>query len=71
MQFTGGVNWTKTNFLIAGGLLFGAGIIIEIIFRKIKIRNYKLVLVSTVLIIVILIWMELAVGILGSLFSGN
>jgi hypothetical protein len=71
MQFTDEVNWTTTDFIIAGGLLFGAGLISEIVLRNIKKRNYKVGLLSAILIIVILIWVELAVGIFGTLFSGN
>jgi len=68
MQFTDEVNWTIIDFVIAGGLLFGAGIISEIVLRKINSLNHKVGLLSAILIIVILIWIELAVGILGSLF---
>ena len=68
MQFTDEVNWTIIDFVIAGGLLFGAGIISEIVLRKINSLNHKVGLVSAILIIVILIWIELAVGIFGSLF---
>ncbi|MDB4824460.1 hypothetical protein OAH27_02120 [Saprospiraceae bacterium] len=68
MQFTDEVNWTIIDFVIAGGLLFGAGIISEIVLRKINSLNHKVGLLSAILIIVILIWIELAVGIFGSLF---
>ena len=68
MQFTDEVNWTIIDFVIAGGLLFGAGVISEIVLRKINSLNHKVGLLSAILIIVILIWIELAVGILGSLF---
>ena len=68
MQFTDEVNWTIIDFVIAGGLLFGAGVISEIVLRKINSLNHKVGLVSAILIIVILIWIELAVGIFGSLF---
>ena len=68
MQFTDEVNWTIIDFVIAGGLLFGAGIISEIVLRKINSLNHKVGLLSAIVIIVILIWIELAVGIFGSLF---
>ena len=71
MQFTDEVNWTTTDFIIAGGLLFGAGLISEIVMRKIKNINNKVGLLGAILIIVILIWIELAVGIFGTPFSGN
>lgn len=71
MQFTDEVNWTTTDFIIAGGLLFGAGLTTEIVMRKIKNLNYKVGLLGAILIIIILIWIELAVGIFGTPFSGN
>ena len=71
MQFTDEVNWTTTDFIIAGSHLYGAGMISEIVLRKIKSLNHKVGLLSTILIVVILIWIELAVGIFGTLFSGN
>ena len=71
MQFTDEVNWTATDFIVAGALLFGAGLISEFVMRKIKNINYKVVLLGAIIIIVILIWLELAVGIFGTPFSGN
>ena len=71
MQFTNEVNWTTTDFIIAGGLLLGAGLIAEIVMRKVKNINYKVVLLGAIFIIVMLIWIELAVGIFGTPFSGN
>ena len=71
MQFTDEVNWTTSDFIIAGVLLFGAGLISEMVLRKIKDNNYKLALLALILIILILIWIELAVGIFGTPFGGN
>lgn len=71
MQFTDEVNWTAADFLIAGSLLLGTGLISEIIMRKIKHNGYKAVLIVVVLIALILIWIELAVGIFGTPFGGN
>ena len=71
MQFTDEVNWTTADFIVAGSLLVGTGLIFEIIMRKIKNINYKVGLIVAVLIIVFLIWIELAVGIFGTPFGGN
>ena len=71
MHFTDEVNWTITDFIIAGGLLFGAVLISEIVLRKIKNKNYKVGLLVAIIIILTLIWIELAVGIFGTPFSGN
>lgn len=71
MHFTDEVNWTAADFIVAGGLLFGAGLISEIVIRKTKNRKHKMVLLGAIFIILILIWVELAVGIFGTPFSGN
>ncbi|MEH6745285.1 MAG: hypothetical protein V7670_00470 [Maribacter arcticus] len=71
MQFTNEVQWTVADFIFAAGLLIGAGLAIEMVTRKIKNKTYKLILLVTIFSILILIWMELAVGLFGTPFGGN
>lgn len=71
MQFTDEVNWSKADFIIAGILLVGTALISEILIRKIKSITYRVSLIAVTLIIVILIWIELAVGIFSSPFAGT
>jgi len=71
MQFTREVNWTTKDFLIAGSLLCGAGLTFEIVVRKTKNINYRVGLLAAILMILILIWIELAVGIFGTPIAGN
>tara|TARA_R110000765_G_scaffold7802_5_gene25464 strand:+ start:228 stop:512 length:285 start_codon:yes stop_codon:yes gene_type:complete len=71
MQFTNEVQWTIADFIIAGGLLFFAGLAIETVARRIKNKTYMVVLLVAIFSILILIWIELAVGIFGTPFSGN
>lgn len=71
MQFNDEVNWTLMDFMIAGILLAGTGIILDLVIRKIKNINYRIAIILTILIILFLLWAELAVGIFGTHFSGN
>ncbi|WP_372751464.1 hypothetical protein [Labilibaculum sp.] len=71
MHFSNEVNWELADFVIAGALLLGTGLICEAVIRKIENRKYKMIMLSVILIIVLLIWMELAVGIFGTPFGGN
>jgi len=71
MQFTNEVNWNSFDFMVAAGLLFGAGLVAEIIMRKIINNRYKVILLGVTLIILVLIWVELAVGIFGTPFAGS
>lgn len=63
MQFTSEVNWTATDFIIAGLLLFATATAIDYILKKIKADNKRFIYIAAVLLLVILIWVELAVGI--------
>ncbi len=71
MQFSEQVNWTLGDFLVAGILLFSTGLILDLIIRKIKNINYRIVISIALFIILLLIWAELAVGIFGTPLSGN
>ena len=63
MQFTSEVNWKLFDFIFAGVLLFGTGLIL--IFGKIKIKNikYRYLFYIVIMIVFLLIYSELAVGV--------
>lgn len=63
MLFTDEVKWDATDFLLMGLLLLSTGILIEVILRSIKKRNYRIIGCGIVLAAFLLIWAELAVGI--------
>ena len=71
MQFTNEVNWTTVDFIIAGVLLLGTGIIFNLVIRKITNTKFQIAISAAVLIILILVWAELAVGIFGTPISGS
>ena len=71
MSFTDAINWTIADFIIVGSLLVGTGLVSEIVMRKVKNINYKAGLIVVILIIVFLMWIELAVGLFGTPFGGN
>ena len=71
MQFTTEVVWTLSDFIIMGGLLLGTGVLAELIFRKVRQKNYRIGILAVVLIAFFLIWAELAVGIFGTPFAGS
>lgn len=63
MFFTHEVNWTLFDFIIAGILLFTFGLLIETAIRNIPKRKYKILICSFILFMLIITWVELAVGI--------
>jgi dolichyl-phosphate-mannose--protein O-mannosyl transferase len=71
MQFTDQVNWTPFDFVIAAILLLGIGILCELAMRKIKNTTYRIIVCVVLVILLFLIWAELAVGIFGTPFAGD
>ena len=71
MQFSDEVNWTQLDFIVAGSLLLGTGLICEIVIRKMNKIKYRIAICIALLLILLLIWAELAVGIFGTPLSGQ
>jgi ABC-type Mn2+/Zn2+ transport system permease subunit len=71
MQFTSEVNWTLSDFVIAGILLFGTGLMLELVMRKVKHTGRRIALCAVIILALMVIWVELAVGIFGTPFAGN
>lgn len=64
-------SWSSSDFLIAGVLLFGSAMIVDLIRRIVKNKTYKILLCIVVLLVLILTWMELAAGLFGTPFAGS
>ena len=71
MQFTHEVNWTPADFLIMGSLLLGIGLACEFVMRKVKKAEHRIAICAALLVALVLIWLELAVGIFGTPFAGS
>lgn len=71
MQFTDEVNWTVMDFIVAGILLFGTGLMCELVLRKVNNIKYRIGICSVILAALFFIWAELAVGIFGTPFAGS
>jgi peptidoglycan/LPS O-acetylase OafA/YrhL len=71
MQFTNEVDWNLFDFIVAGVLLLGTGLVCELILRKVKKLEYRIAICSVVIVLLLLIWAELAVGVFGSQISGS
>ncbi|MBS1928382.1 MAG: hypothetical protein IT254_02325 [Chitinophagaceae bacterium] len=71
MQFSNAVDWKIFDFASMGVLLLGAGLLCELVLRKVKSIKGRIILCGVVLFVFLLVWAELAVGILGTLFAGR
>jgi hypothetical protein len=69
MQFTNEVAWNLADFAVAGGLLAGAGLTFVLLARKSGRFAYRVAAGIAVAAALLLIWINLAVGIIGN--EGN
>lgn len=71
MQFSDEVNWKLADFVIAGVLLLGTGLICEFVMKKVNKKEKRIALIVVIITVLLLIWAELAVGIFGTPLSGS
>jgi hypothetical protein len=64
MPFSNQVDWTGSDFLIAGLLLFVAAFAIEVVLRLFKKKRYQVAIIAVLIFVFLFIWAELAVGVL-------
>ncbi|NNF68043.1 MAG: hypothetical protein HKM98_11095 [Gammaproteobacteria bacterium] len=66
MQFTDEVNWSAADFIVFGAMLAGVGIAFELAIRKSGNHAYRAGFGIGLAAVFLLIWVNLAVGIIGS-----
>jgi hypothetical protein len=66
MQFTDEVNWDEIDFAFAGALIFGTGVIYELAARMTRNSAYRAAIGVALAAAFILVWVNAAVGIIGS-----
>ncbi len=71
MQYTSEVNWTLFDFVVAGVLLLGTGLMCELVRRKVNKVKHRIAICTVLLVLLLLIWIELAVGIFGKVLAGQ
>jgi hypothetical protein len=69
--FVEGWNWSPFDFIIAAVLLFGTAFFINMVIKSKKTLVSKLIVCFAILLVLALVWIELAVGIFGSPFAGS
>lgn len=63
MQFTSEVNWTLSDFVVAGGLLAGTGLLYVIGASQMRSPRNRTILGVVLGAVLLVVWVELAVGI--------
>lgn len=71
MLFTAEVNWGPEDFAVGGVLLLGTAFVLDRVLGSGWSRRTMLVAAATVLLGLLLIWTELAVGLFGSPLAGS
>ena len=66
-----GFNWKLGDFVVAGALLLGTGLVYEFLAKKVKTTKHRVILGIVLLAILFLIWAELAVGLFGTPWAGT
>jgi hypothetical protein len=71
MQFTKEVAWNVFDFAVAGVLLGGTGLMYVFAARMIRNAQHRFVVGAVLAVALLLVWAELAVGIIGSPLAGS
>jgi hypothetical protein len=71
MQFTSKVDWKPLDFVLAGILLYGTALGIDTVQKRVKDKQKAVLYAGAILLVLFIIWAELAVGILGTPFAGS
>jgi hypothetical protein len=71
MGFTDSVSWSLFDFLVAGALLLAAGLTYEFLARRGGTRAYRVTAAIVISAVLVVVWLELAVGVFGSRWSGS
>ena len=69
--FSNQVNWSLFDFIVMGLLLVLTGLSIHFILEKVRNKTLRIVLIIFVLIIILMVWAELAIGVFGSPIAGS
>ncbi len=71
MQFSDGEGWSLFDFGVAGFLLLSTGLVCELVLSKVKKMEYRIGICLGILIVLAVVWVELAVGIFGTPLAGS
>ena len=71
MQFTDEVQWSALDFAVAAVLLLAAGGGCILAVKHIRKTPYRVLTCILIVLAVLLLWAELAVGVLGTALAGD
>lgn len=71
MMLGGDVSWSVFDFVIGGILLFGTAFALNFALDRISSTRNRVLAAGAILLVLVLVWAELAVGIFGTPFAGS
>lgn len=71
MQFSKEVNWTLSDFAVAGGLVAFTGSLYVLAARLLRRPLHRAIVAAVLALVLVLTWIELAVGLFGTPFAGS
>jgi hypothetical protein len=71
MRFTSEVNWGPLDFVAAAVLLCGTGSLVVLLTSKLRTAAQRRAIGGGLLLTLVLVWAELAVGLFGSPLAGS
>lgn len=71
MQFDSGVQWDAFDFVVAGMLMAGLGLAYVLSTMKVSNPRSRLIAFAVFAAVLLLVWVELAVGLVGTPFAGS
>jgi hypothetical protein len=66
-----GVDWSASDFIIMGVLLGALGLGIEAMMRFVRGWRERRIAIGALVVVFLLVWAELAVGLIGTPFAGS
>jgi hypothetical protein len=71
MKLGGDMRWSIFDFIVAGVPLLCTGLAIEFVLRKVQSTAHRLAICAVILFILFIVWVELAVGLIGTPLAGS
>lgn len=71
MMLGGDVKWSVFDFVIGGILLFGTAFALNFALDRISSKRNRVLAAGAILLVLVLVWAELAVGIFGTPLAGS
>ena len=71
MRLSGEMKWSSFDFALAGVLLLGTGLAIELVLRLVRKTTHRLAICAGILFLLVIVWVELAVGLFGTPLAGS